>query len=146
MALPPELPASPILELLAGRVVTVPFDGSAVVEGMIRPTTASSQDVVIRGTLADGLANKRFQIRTSQSINLTRALDHDQLNTHLSLVVCEELRRFLATDRVPLGCPDWVSSLGLALRSLPSSSALSPASAQAVSSSELKSSILAEVC
>ena len=42
-------------ELLAGRVVSVPFDGPAVVEGMVLPTTASSQDAVVRGTLAAGL-------------------------------------------------------------------------------------------
>ena len=33
-ALPPIFPASLALELLAGRVVPVPFDGSAVVEGV----------------------------------------------------------------------------------------------------------------
>ena len=42
-------------ELLAGRVVSVPFDGPAVVEGTVLPTTASSQDVVVLGTLAAGL-------------------------------------------------------------------------------------------
>ena len=60
MALPPEHLASPILELLAGRVVTVPFDGSAVMEGMVSPTTASSPDVVVRGILAAGLEKQKF--------------------------------------------------------------------------------------
>ena len=54
MALPPEHLASPILELLADRVVTVTFDGSAVVEGMGCPTTTSSLDDVVRGILAAG--------------------------------------------------------------------------------------------
>ena len=58
MALPPGHPASPILELLAGRVVTVPFDGSAMVEGTVCPTTASSPDAEVRGILAAGLKKK----------------------------------------------------------------------------------------
>ena len=52
------LPASSAIstsELLAGRVVPVPFDGSTVVEGTVRPTTASSPDAEVRGTLAAGL-------------------------------------------------------------------------------------------
>ena len=59
MALPPELPASPILELLAGRVVTAPFDGSTVVEGTVCPTTASSPDAEVRGILAAGLKKSK---------------------------------------------------------------------------------------
>ena len=98
MALPPKSPASCTLELLAGRVVTVPFDGSTMVEGMVCPTTVSSPGAEVHGTLAAELKKQRFQIRTSKSINLTKALDCDQLTTHLSLVVCEELRPFLATD------------------------------------------------
>ena len=54
-ALPPVFPASCTLELLAGRVVPVPFGGSTVVEGIVCPTTASSPDVVVRGILAAGL-------------------------------------------------------------------------------------------
>ena len=59
-ALPPAFPASLILELLAGvdfcgRVVPIPFDESAGVEGIFDPTPASSLDVVIRGILAAGL-------------------------------------------------------------------------------------------
>ena len=58
------LPASPVLftlELLDGRVVPVPFDGSTVVEGTVCPTTASSPDAEVRGILAVGLekAKKR---------------------------------------------------------------------------------------
>ena len=78
MALPPELPASPILELLAGRVVTVPFDGSIVVEGTVCPTTASSPDAVVCGTLAVGLEKQKFQVKTSKSTNLSKVLDCDQ--------------------------------------------------------------------
>ena len=57
---PPAFLASLILELLAsadfcGRVVPVPFDESAAVEGTFFPTTASSPDAVIRGILATGL-------------------------------------------------------------------------------------------
>ena len=54
-ALPPAFPASLALELLAGRVVPVPFDGSAMVEGTVRPTIASSPNAKVRGTLAAGL-------------------------------------------------------------------------------------------
>ena len=54
-ALLPVSPASYTEELLAGRVVSVPFDGPAVVEGRVLPTTASSQDAVVLGTLATGL-------------------------------------------------------------------------------------------
>ena len=56
---------------------------------------------------------------------------HKQLATYLSLVVWEELRRFLAADRVPLGCPVWVSALGVGLRSL---SLLPPASSSSAQS------------
>ena len=78
MALPPEHPASPILELLAGRVVTAPFDGSTVVEGTVCPTTASSPDAVVCGTLAVGLEKQKFQVKTSKSTNLSKVLDCDQ--------------------------------------------------------------------
>ena len=72
MALPPELPASPILELLAGRVVTVPFDGSAVVEGTVCPTAATSPDAIVRGILTTGFEKQKFQIKTSKSTNLAK--------------------------------------------------------------------------
>ena len=55
------LPVSPalfILELLAGRVVPVPLDESAVVEGTVCPTTASSPGAEVRGTLVTGLKKK----------------------------------------------------------------------------------------
>jgi hypothetical protein len=59
-ALPLAFPASSTLELLAGtylcgRVVPIPFDESAGVEGIFDPTPASSPDAVIRGILAAGL-------------------------------------------------------------------------------------------
>jgi hypothetical protein len=69
MAWPPELPASGILELLASRVVKVPFDGSAVVEGTVCPTTASSPNAVVRDILAVGLKRKNFKIKPSKSTN-----------------------------------------------------------------------------
>ena len=55
------LPASPSLstmELLAEKVVLVPFDESTMVEGTVRPTTASSLDDETRGTLVDALKKK----------------------------------------------------------------------------------------
>ena len=56
------LPVSPALstwELIAGRVIPIPFDGSAVVEGMVRPTTASSPDAEVRGILAARLGESK---------------------------------------------------------------------------------------
>ena len=56
------LPASSVLftlELLAGRVVPVAFDGSTVVEGTVCPTTVSSPDADVRGSLATGLEKKQ---------------------------------------------------------------------------------------
>ena len=75
MALPPEHLASPILELLAGRVVTVPFDGSIMVEGTVCPTTASSPDAEVRGILAVGLKKQKFQNQTKQIDKSGKALD-----------------------------------------------------------------------
>ena len=57
------------VELLAGRVVPDPFDGSTVVEGTVCPTTASSPDAVVRGILAAGLKRKSFKIKPSKSTN-----------------------------------------------------------------------------
>ena len=54
------------LELLAGRVVPVPFDGSAVVEGTVRPTTASSPDAEVCDNLAAGLVKAKIQVKTSK--------------------------------------------------------------------------------
>ena len=51
----PVFPALSTLELLASRVVPVPFDESTVMKGTVRPTTASSPDAEVRGTLAAGL-------------------------------------------------------------------------------------------
>ena len=60
IAPPPAFPASLILELLAGadfcgKVVPVPFDESAVVEGTFFSTAASFPDAVVRNSLAAGL-------------------------------------------------------------------------------------------
>ena len=63
------LPASPVLftlELLASRVVPVPFDGSTVVEGTVCPTTASSLDAEVRGILAARLKKAKIQVKTSK--------------------------------------------------------------------------------
>ena len=110
------LPASPALstlELLTGRVVPVPFDESTVVEGTVRPTTASSPDADVRGNLATGLDKAEIQIKTSKS--KMKVLDCNQLATYLLLVACEELLHFLTIERVPFGCPTWVSALGVGL-------------------------------
>ena len=124
----PVFPALPTLELLTGRVVPVPFDGSTVVEGTVRPTTASSPDVEVRGILAAGLEKAKIEIKTSKS--KTKVLDCNQLATYLSLVSCEELLRFLTTDRVPFRCPVWVSALGVGLCSLSLFSSAASSSAQ----------------
>ena len=63
----PVSPALSTLELLTGRVVPVPFDGSAVVEGMVCPTTASSPDADVRGALAAGLEKTKMQIKICKS-------------------------------------------------------------------------------
>ena len=84
------LPASlaiSTLELLTGRVVPIPFHGSTVVEGTVCPTTASSPDAEVRGTLAAGLEKAKTQIKTSKS--KTKVLDCNQLATYLLPVVCE---------------------------------------------------------
>ena len=78
MALPPELPALPILELLACRVVTVPFDGSVVVEGTVYPTTASSPDAIVRGILAVGLEKAKVSNQNKQIDKLGKVLDCNQ--------------------------------------------------------------------
>ena len=64
------LPKSPVistLELLVGRVVPVPFDGSAVLEGTVCLTTASSPDAEVCGTLIAELEKAKTQIKTSKS-------------------------------------------------------------------------------
>ena len=115
------------LELLAGRVVPVPFDGSTVVEGTFCPTTASSPDAEVRGILAAGL--KKAKIK-SKPVNRRRKYFANKLATYLLLVVCEELRHFLTADRAPLGCPVWVSVLGVGLCSLSLMSSPATSSAQ----------------
>ena len=109
----PVSPALSTLELLAGRVVPVPFDGFTVVEGTVRPATASSPDAEVRSILAVGLEKAKIQIKTSKS--KAKVLDCNQLATYLSLVACKELLRFLTTDHAPFGCPAWVSALGAGL-------------------------------
>ena len=111
------LSTSPVLfalELLAGRVVPVSFDGSTVVEGTVCPTTASSPDAEVRGILAAGLGKAKTQIKTYKSTTRKYSIAK-QLATYLSLVVWEELLRFLATDRVLLRRSVWVSALGVGL-------------------------------
>ena len=127
MALPPIFMASLVLELLAAQVVPAPFDKSAMVEGIVCPTTASSPDAVVRGILSAGLEKKKFEIRTSKSINLAKYSILSKLATYLSLVACDELRRFLTVDLVLFGYPVWVSMLGLGLCS-PSVSSLAASS------------------
>ena len=112
-ALLPVSPASCTLELLASRVVPVSFDGSALVEGTVRPTTASSPDAVVCGILSARLEEAKD---LHMYINkLGKVLDCNQLTTYLLLVACEELLRLLTTDRAPFGCPAWVSALGAGL-------------------------------
>ena len=83
MTWPPELPASPILELLAGRVVTVPFDGSTVVEGTVCPTTASSSDAVVCGTLAAGLEAEK-----DSNTQIDKSLANYSIATNKLLTYC----------------------------------------------------------
>ena len=63
------LPASlalSTLELLAGRVVPVPFDGSAMVEGTVYPTIESSPDAEVRGILAAGIEKSKNSSQNQQ--------------------------------------------------------------------------------
>jgi hypothetical protein len=58
------LPISPVLftsELIAERVVPVPFDDSTVVEGTDCPTTVSSPNADVRGILAAGLEKEKHK-------------------------------------------------------------------------------------
>jgi hypothetical protein len=77
MALPLVFLASCTLELLAGQVVTIPFDGSAVVEGTVCPTTASPPDAIFHGTLAAGLEEENV-LKKRKSTELGQVLDCDQ--------------------------------------------------------------------
>ena len=61
------LPASPALstlELLAGRVVPVPFDGSTMVEGTDCSTIVSSPDDAVCGNFVAGLE----KLKTNQNL------------------------------------------------------------------------------
>ena len=75
----PESPALSTLELLAGRVVPVPFDKSTVVEGTVCPTIASSPDAEVRGTLVAGLKKKD----SSQNQQIDDESTRLQLISHL---------------------------------------------------------------
>jgi hypothetical protein len=103
-------------ELLAERAVPVLFDGSTMVEGTDCSTIASSQMMRSAAILLPDLKN--------QKSNQTLLIDNkkypfeEQLATYLSIAVWEELERFLANNRVPFGCPNWVSVLGVGLSSL----------------------------
>ena len=80
-------------------------------EETVCPTTASSPDVVVRGILAAGLEEaKDLLIHIDK---LGKLLGCNQIATYLLLVACEELLRFLTTDRASFGCPAWVSTLEL---------------------------------
>ena len=65
-ALLPVSSALSTVELLAGRVVPIPFDGSAMVEWTVRPTIASSPDAEVRGILATGLEKAKIQVKNQQ--------------------------------------------------------------------------------
>ena len=62
----PVSPALSTLELLASRLVPVPFDGSVVVEGPVRPTIASSPDAEVRGILVAGLKKAKNSIQNQK--------------------------------------------------------------------------------
>ena len=126
----PVSPASYTLELLAGRVVIVPFDGSTVVEGTVCPTTASSPDAVVHGILAAGLEKQKISNQNKQDDRLIKVFDCNQKATYLLRIACEELLCFLTTDRAPFGCPTWVSALGAGLCSLSLFSPAASSSAQ----------------
>ena len=114
------LPASLALftsELLAERVVLVPFDGSTMVEGTDCSTIASSLDDAVHGNFFAGLEKSKIKNQTLL-IDTNKYSFEEQLATYLSIAVWEELVCFLATDRVPFGCPDWVSILRVGMRSL----------------------------
>ena len=111
------LPASTVLstsELLAEGVAPIPLDGSTVVEGTVCPTAVSSPDDEVRGILAAELGKAKTQIKTCKSI-IRKYSIAKSLATYLSLVVCEELLRFLSTDRVLLRRSVWASALGVGL-------------------------------
>jgi hypothetical protein len=87
-----------------------------MVEGTYCFTIASSPDDAVRGNFAFDLKNQKSN--QTLLIDNKKYLFEEQLATYLSMAVWEELERFLANDRVPFGCPDWVSVLGVGLSSL----------------------------
>jgi len=67
----PPVPAMPPLLLPAGTVfcggiASVPFDGTAGVEGTFEPTSASSPDAVIHGTLLAELKKAKSLRKATQ--------------------------------------------------------------------------------
>ena len=101
-------------KLLAERVAPVPLGASTMVEGIVCPTAVSSLDAEVHGILASGLGKAKTQIKTCKSTTREYSISK-QLATYLSLVVWEELLRFLTTNRVLLGRSVWVSALGVGL-------------------------------
>ena len=74
-----------------------------MVEGTICPTTTSSPDAVVRGTLAAGFNKQKVSGQNKQVDKIIKLLDYNQEATYLLLVACEELLRFLTVERVPFG-------------------------------------------
>ena len=73
-------PASTALstsELLAKKVVLVPFDGSTVMEGTVCATTVSSPDADVHGALAAGLEKSKEQIKTCKSTTKSTRLQNN---------------------------------------------------------------------
>ena len=99
-----------------------------MVEGTVCPTTASSPNAEVRGIFPAGLGKSKNSYQKLQFENEKYSIAN-QLASYLLLIVCEEPRRFLTADRAPLGCPVWVSVLGVGLCSL--SLLSSPASSSA---------------
>ena len=85
-----------------------------MVEGTVCTTAVSSPDDEVRGILAAGLRKAKTQIKTCKST--TRKYSIANITSYyLSLVVLEELLRFVATDRVLLRRSVWASALGVGL-------------------------------
>ena len=107
-ALLPVSPASCTLELLAGRVVPVPFDGFTVVEGRDCPNTASSPDAKVHDILATGL-EKRKKFKSKLAIWKWRILDNKS-TSHL-LVASSLWGAAMLPHRRP--CTLWTPGLGI---------------------------------
>ena len=123
MALPLVFPASCTLELLAGRVVTIPFDGSVVVEGTVWPITTSSPDVVVRGTLAAGLEEekvfKKTQIDRTRPSTRLRSISYSPVAGSLWGAATLPHRRPCSLWRTRLGIRAWSGAM-LPITLLPS--------------------------